>query len=702
MKTAIGIWRCSLDEAGKPIYTRLASGGTPQFLFKDSILYVAIAEGATEANITNPAYWLPVPAVFPSGSTSAGYGSNGSLDNVVDDGSGIITFEFVDNAGVRHTMKVPKYYDNPSITFQNNGSNITSLNIGKNSEADITFSITNVSYITGAMAEVFVVCEGGWTSELSDVSTYSSQVTGNIKLKLTAPYRDAMTSNMTLYLSYYGKTVMKQLKLQAEGTTVEAMSVAYDATTASFSFATDMLDGDQTPTIKFAYDGDTRWMTLPEDSFIDTGETVEAEGKTLKKYTQKVDFYRNTGDIRGGYVIVYAPSGREIYRRRIEQKANPSDLRPINLANPTGDYPDPANCYIITNPGTYMIPTYKGNDTNTLISGSYYTNSYGKPYVWSDNQSTIEFQENTSPNELVFTVGSVKPGNTVIAITDDSGILWSWHLWFCPDNDPTQSHDTYGNVNIMNRNLGAQSPTGNNSEGTYYQWGRKDPLRVGHFSVDSGAGTDAANANPSVLYSDWSSSNGGWDSAKKSVNDPCPPGYKIPAGYEWSDVPKEQINFPSRYEYLKIQDGEYPFHGYLSASDGTQVTNSVHKSKNETHFFNYEVPLGFYSWEIPLEITYYYNIYEEYGDLWCATEARKYYYSHIINQDPELVTYTPDLDGLGIPDRYKDRVANALSQNVPSLAQKELDNKFPQHSSYTQSLMSESPANGLQVRCVKE
>ncbi|MBP1614563.1 MAG: hypothetical protein H6Q13_2011, partial [Bacteroidetes bacterium] len=89
-------------------------------------------------------------------------------------------------------------------------------------------------------------------------------------------------------------------------------------------------------------------------------------------------------------------------------------------------------------------------------------------------------------------------GNAVIAVTDGTNILWSWHIWkttYAPNPDNSNTYDTYTTLaltspvvasrsfKMMKYNLGATetsnwSSTATNAGdlGLLYQWGRKDPF----------------------------------------------------------------------------------------------------------------------------------------------------------------------------------------------------------------------------------
>ena len=166
-------------------------------------------------------------------------------------------------------------------------------------------------------------------------------------------------------------------------------------------------------------------------------------------------------------------------------------------------------------------------------------------------------------------------GNAVVAAYANGGeVVWSWHLWLTGSDIEASTIQTSAGE-FMDRNLGAYH-NGNGSTnaddlyhsiGVYYQWGRKDPMagpKDYRFSKnediyvynaydtflrwhyvdaeeDAKAGTEEyARNNPMtfVLGSktndyDWlytSHNDALWSAEKKSLNDPCPRGWRVPAG----------------------------------------------------------------------------------------------------------------------------------------------------------------------------
>lgn len=231
-----------------------------------------------------------------------------------------------------------------------------------------------------------------------------------------------------------------------------------------------------------------------------------------------------------------------------------------------------ANCYIVSESGSYKFSTIKGNSNESVgavSSAEVLWESFGtdvtpnvgdlvKSAVYSD--SYITFQ----------TADSFKEGNAVIAAKDANGnILWSWHIWL---TDQPENQEYYNNAGtMMDRNLGATSATPGDvgALGLLYQWGRKDPF-LGSLSISSlilaqstitwpssvrsvsfsggnmiiNGTIEYATANPTTFIAydssnyDWyytgssSTDNTRWTTSEtfKSIYDPCPAGWRVPDG----------------------------------------------------------------------------------------------------------------------------------------------------------------------------
>lgn len=177
--------------------------------------------------------------------------------------------------------------------------------------------------------------------------------------------------------------------------------------------------------------------------------------------------------------------------------------------------------------------------------------------------------------------------------------LWFWHLWvtnYDPDSQYIMMNVAAKNPSVpypvMDRNLGAKDEFG---DGLYYQWGRKDPFYLAEsvfpnsYSGDGATGIDYITTTSSALstlldcvyrpnlffkgtvgvitdpiqsgslsgttgYNRW----GGNESRNstnitknpKTIYDPCPPGWRMPWGANWSGVDAAYFiwnNSPTNY-----------------------------------------------------------------------------------------------------------------------------------------------------------
>lgn len=170
-----------------------------------------------------------------------------------------------------------------------------------------------------------------------------------------------------------------------------------------------------------------------------------------------------------------------------------------------------------------------------------------------------------SKNRIMVKVGNLDAadksllfrGNVIIAAYDHEGgnILWTWHLWL---NDSVGTVGMTNGYLIHNQDLGSVPGSG----GLYYQWGRKDPFRIGSFSVeDRTADLAMATANPTVFYSNGDTWYGGdqndmkrfwgWNADNKeiakSMYDPCPPGYQVPDYRMWNTSITSSLSLGNGY-----------------------------------------------------------------------------------------------------------------------------------------------------------
>lgn len=256
-----------------------------------------------------------------------------------------------------------------------------------------------------------------------------------------------------------------------------------------------------------------------------------------------------------------------------------------NLADPNNTNHDtPANCYIIGRPGRYLIPTYKGATTEVMLGDI----DISKTVIHSDGKNSITnlefipdyadrnwimFDVNMSiANNAISSLPKIEDGNTVMEFKKTDGTtVWSWHLWFTSGGTLGSewgaiSKETYSTkADMMTHNIGSAE---SGSNGMYYLWGDKDP-----YFTPSGKSSGYYGNTPA----------GSWAGTKKSVTDPCPPGYKVPSNAVWlgnsawkattAGADGAQAYSGSGFFYdLNDPNVIYPFSSYMNGN--TKVTHS--------------------------------------------------------------------------------------------------------------------------------
>lgn len=303
-----------------------------------------------------------------------------------------------------------------------------------------------------------------------------------------------------------------------------------------------------------------------------------------------------------------------------------ADNAELKVTQPSLEFQDlckggTANCYIISEPGTYGFLAVKGNSDETVgevASAEVLWESYGTDIPVS--RGDLIESVSAAGDRIFFTTADPLPeGNATIAAKDSEGtVLWSWHIWIT-DRPLDQQYNNNAGI-MMDRNLGATSAEAGSVEslGLLYQWGRKDPF-LGSSSISEGkkaessiewpAATVSTQENGTIEYSvehptvfiicntnnyDWFfntaavTDNTRWTSSK-TIYDPCPEGYRVPDGGNSGVWSKAFGNAgPFDYEFdqnfrgydfgsssacpYKLTDTPscwYPAAGYVDYGDGT-------------------------------------------------------------------------------------------------------------------------------------
>ena len=246
-----------------------------------------------------------------------------------------------------------------------------------------------------------------------------------------------------------------------------------------------------------------------------------------------------------------------------------------------------ANCIIVTPGQTAYVPLARANDSDlgTQI-GDLTASNYTFGTVWTNGASVSCSQSADDRAIGVFevTAGSTA-GNAVVYVKDSSGtILWSWHIWVTNYN-PDVTNVAYNDQTWMDRNLGATDNNGTASYGLFYQWGRKDPLQRQGYTAINGNGDSGNNLilsirNPTSFYCagsnyyDWYTNTTGaqnnnlWGNTK-TVYDPCPVGWKVPANVSWGNLKSADFTTSSYgVTYTGSPSFFYPYNGCLYCEEG--------------------------------------------------------------------------------------------------------------------------------------
>ena len=292
--------------------------------------------------------------------------------------------------------------------------------------------------------------------------------------------------------------------------------------------------------------GDEILIFLPEGTSFPAGFVMKF--KEGDDYT-KIYKYNHPVEIARGSIVNIGDITAEI-----QHYDNPfsSDVKDLDTAGN-------ANCYVITEPGSYKFKAVYGNESKSFIP-----DVESAEILWETWNDASEVTPNSVLAAASFaedfiilrTPDTLKPGNAMVVAKDAAGkILWSWHIWVPATKIVTANFSGVMIKDMMDRNLGAlvattatDEPIDPTSFGMMYQWGRKDPFTaagaLGSSSPATYAGVpeevapgqitlEESIANPRLLghinNGDWCliSNDEYWADAEKTIYDPCPPGYRV-------------------------------------------------------------------------------------------------------------------------------------------------------------------------------
>lgn len=384
--------------------------------------------------------------------------------------------------------------------------------------------------------------------------------------------------------------------------------------------------------------------------------SFDEKGETAEVVTVWSDFGENwtIADVTGGWYELENTGGQII----ITTKANYGASRTGSFYIQSGklkkqitveqSQPGTANCYVVGGGEHQLSVIIKGNGTQGLhadgdggsrveLDQTAVLNTKYVNVIWETKAGLItlknEGRPNTETGMLTYNVNidgasvDQKPGGNALigAFDDQNQLIWSWHIWVCPDIASTGYKDedwTLTGYQVMDRNLGAISnKPGVASLGLLYQWGRKDPL-IGAAAISTtaqqlatknysgfnwGVGGTESNEktvaytikNPTQLIRDGLSvgekgaylwgTNGGLqvgikELGTKTIYDPCPVGYRVP--------PVDAFVFKGTADFVQLTGSEKNF-----GDDLERYSEVIDWQKDFwTPTFSYMIPGRAYIW----------------------------------------------------------------------------------------------------------
>lgn len=340
-------------------------------------------------------------------------------------------------------------------------------------------------------------------------------------------------------------------------------------------------------------------------------KTTYYNGWKIEEGSQDGNWYTVTKAAEGDGVVITAQKN-ESGQRRGHFTITSGNLKKVITVRQRGR--GTANCYIVSDDDNKilqdLVVNVKGNGEEGLIADGkrlndqeYNIDPADVKIIWETAKGLVTIEKDSTgtiinngiakfridlskqnSDILASNQNDLKGGNALVGAFDAKGnLLWSWHLWICPDLDTNGDgfievkedpdiQDEIGAGNhlqewstgytFMDRNLGALSnKPGLASLGLLYQWGRKDPfIGVGkieeeaqpmHTEIYNGfswgskatMSVEDARLAPTTLCGSaltgadyallWGtdkgfSSDGEREAGNKTIYDPCPVGYRVP------------------------------------------------------------------------------------------------------------------------------------------------------------------------------
>lgn len=454
---------------------------------------------------------------------------------------------------------------------------------------------TATSAATKYVAEAILVPHAAGTTYTNRAMTFTiNDITYTYAIPTTVTFEEGKVYTYNLILSAAG-VVLKETTISnwGEGTAAWGGNYVLDTSETSLAFTAQAYT--QTLTVRTKGTTTKPVVKYSTSATTVTGTPACIEVPTLSdgtvsgewtNYTLTVKSIENTGTgLRAGYVHVSVEGLTQV----------------ITVGQIAGSVPkvttDIANCYMIVPSQSLTFPVSRAFDGGVLDAS--YTGTFTVQKLWDDNDVLTSIKVEGSGASAQITVhASMKEGNALVALKNSSGtIVWSYHIWVT---------EYVPNGTTFDRLLGARANVPHTEShdvracGLFYQYGRKDPIPR-QISRSTGAAgmpawwvpsertsaleyiTTNTIQHPDKFFNTRTAAYTGhtWLGGK-TINDPCPAGYRVGIGSfnNYVDMglsrylPTDNLYWPrcgcyrsgglAEPGYAKLQQNQSYSHTYLS------------------------------------------------------------------------------------------------------------------------------------------
>ena len=421
----------------------------------------------------------------------------------------------------------------------------------------------------------------------------------------------------------------------------------------------------------------------------------------------------------------------------VDHRVKMSDGDMVNM------FGEVANCYVISATGTYSFPAYMGAYKADDMNAAPKCTKGTKVEIIAQNGETDLFTTDANGNpifnlttnpagEKVISfevVDSWDDANVILALKDDAGNTeWSWHLWFV--HGPSFGNMDLGGFfqmesqqmpngkdELMDRNLGAlYSLTGDGNAGAatgfYYQYGHRAPYFT---DIRANGNGTTYHGYKKDDYSDWNTTS----NSKKSANDPCPPGYRVPLSKAWDgDATLEDASLTlGSLEYKSFRywnnnttglqttdDIYFPYSAYIKNAEGDMYEPPQNQDGGKKYTSTTTINVILAKYELRIQYNEIYSLTN--GVFWAGDGVIDYSMRFNEIADGKILEYKNSRDSW---DKATKVNLESLGNNTLGRALKEAANRLIE----TISIEDEGSLNKIgldkaadyyaaQVRCVKE